>query len=137
MNKMNINDNVYVFLTDAGKRILKEKAAWTFLSPVYDEKTGLLCEQLWFIMSVFGPHIWLGMPETLFRKNMIYFEKPKTYEDDPFCVNCKAFKSHSEDRPEEENKMRNPDNCIFYLGNNGNCPRLFEKKELSFSKEEV
>jgi len=73
MNKMNINDNVYVFLTDAGKRILKEKAAWTFLSPVYDEKTGLLCEQLWFIMSVFGPHIWLGMPETLFRKNNVYF----------------------------------------------------------------
>ena len=97
MKKMNINENVWVFLTDSGKQVLGNEIAWESKSPNYDEKTGLFCEQLWFIMSVFGPNMWVGMQEPLFRGNMMYFEKPQTYEDDKFCVNCKDFKSHSDD----------------------------------------
>lgn len=122
MKKMNINDNVYVFLTDHGKQILENEYAWRLKEPFYNENTGLYQEQLWVLMQTFGPHLWLGCPELPFKRGRIYFEKPEVYEDDPVCLGCNKFKNYSDDYPEEENDKRNPDNCWNYLGNNS-CPQ--------------
>lgn len=122
MKKININDSVYVFLTDHGKQILDRECTWRLKIPNYDEESRLYIDELWSLMHTFGSHLFLGCPKLPFKRGMVYFEKPQIYEDDPVCLGCNKFKRYSDDFPEEENDKRNPDNCCHYLGNN-RCPQ--------------
>jgi len=124
MDMININDMVYVYLTESGKRIMESEYAWRLKEPFYNNKTGLYHEQLWTLMQVFGPKMWLGCPEFPFKMGRIYFSKPVEHKDNPKCIGCEKFMSYSDDYPEEENTMRNPDNCTNYLANNC-CPKGF------------
>lgn len=68
--RININEEVEVILTPAAKDkmvdlILTKQEYFTEA-----EKSGRF--QFWRLMQVFGPHMWLGMPETFFFKNEIF-----------------------------------------------------------------
>lgn len=58
---MNLNDEVQVTLTSAG-RACQGDDYWTD-----SEKNGRW--QLWRFMQTFGPHPYHGMPEVLFERN--------------------------------------------------------------------
>ena len=51
MCEININEIVYVFLTDSGKQIVDNENVWNLQTPKYDKKTGLYSEQLWVLMK--------------------------------------------------------------------------------------
>lgn len=70
---MNINDNVQYTLTASGAAIwnarYEDTAMLTKYVPEVMRAGDVVKTQLWYVMQVFGPHIYLGMGEA-------------------FCVNC-------------------------------------------------
>lgn len=84
---MNLNDYVYVQLTEAGQKILDDwdneysEILQQVGRTVEDyQKTrevgGFLKFQLWNLMRIFGPHIGITR-STPFAGNEIYFKEPK------------------------------------------------------------
>jgi hypothetical protein len=74
----NINDEVEVRLTEAGKRIYRQyhgeisrKASWGIAIREPQEQEGWSCFQMWVLMKIFGPHMRMGTPEAPFEENEI------------------------------------------------------------------
>lgn len=65
MRKLNLNDYVYVHLTEEGLKVLKEryealKAKYPYIGPYYDrpiDDDGYTRFQLWELMEIFGEYI--------------------------------------------------------------------------------
>ncbi len=92
MDKININEFVWFYLTDAGKHHYTEywETYWKavkFKTNVPD-MNGLIKMQLWTVMEIFGPHMKLG-GECGFVDSAIYFKDPS----DEFEVNQKKDSS--------------------------------------------
>lgn len=69
-NDFNINDNVRVKLTDHGRAVHRQqhelmlahikptmRDEWPYVAP--KEEDGWSTWQLWYLLSTFGPHIWM------------------------------------------------------------------------------
>lgn len=69
MKLLNINEEVEVILTPAGKDKMTNLALVGEEYFTEAEKSGKF--QLWRLMQVFGPHVWHGMPEPFFYRNEI------------------------------------------------------------------
>jgi hypothetical protein len=54
----NINNNVYVRLTEKGRSVLFSQN----ISPPLEDENGYGKWQLWVLMNTFGPHLWNGSP---------------------------------------------------------------------------
>ncbi|MDP2599095.1 MAG: hypothetical protein Q8P49_04680 [Candidatus Liptonbacteria bacterium] len=74
----NVNDEVEVRLTEAGKRIYRQhhgeisrKASWNIAIREPQEQEGWSCFQMWVLMEIFGPHMHMGTPEAPFEENEI------------------------------------------------------------------
>lgn len=66
--KFNINDNVYVKLTNEGKRAYQEYRskydlnALGIKAPTVKKENGYSVFQMWEVMQIFGPYIYMGCP---------------------------------------------------------------------------
>lgn len=54
MNTFNMNDDITIYLTEFGKKILKEKHPWMFTKIKNNNE---LTAEMWTIMSIFGPYL--------------------------------------------------------------------------------
>jgi hypothetical protein len=70
---ININNKVKVKLTQAGLKAATD-AGYQHMAQKEDEE-GYSSFQLWVLMSIFGPHMYNGMPEVMFEKNSIRIEE--------------------------------------------------------------
>lgn len=81
MDKINVNEIVWVKLTEYGKfklsqRIEEEKERYGESCLIkYKIKNGYWEVQLWEFMKILGPYFMIGFPN-LIEKNTIYFENP-------------------------------------------------------------
>ena len=74
-DSINMNEDVYVRLTLAGLRILLQSdSGERFYRYNYDRRLMALRAPLWELMEIFGPHHHMGMGETPFDDNVIYFD---------------------------------------------------------------
>ena len=77
---INMNDKCIVKLTSSGRKLLEDHYA-QFWKPVEIDETirvlhkpddeGNMQFQLWVLFEIFGPHLYLGMPEVPFLNNQI------------------------------------------------------------------
>ena len=74
--KVNVNEIIVVFLTRQGLRVLlNSRDSESLYDHNLDKGTVRLSMQLWHFMSVFGPHMHLGMDGPLFEDNSIVLDK--------------------------------------------------------------
>ena len=66
---LNINDTVKVKLTQAGFQIACDAGYQNTATNI--DVDGYSSFQLWILMEIFGPHLYHGMPNTLFEQNRI------------------------------------------------------------------
>ena len=74
MKKININETVFVFLTNHGIDVLRNNPAgkWIKINAV----KGYTEIQLWELCQIFGPYMYNGAKQC-FEDNTIYFEIPE------------------------------------------------------------
>lgn len=81
----NINYEVKVKLTEYGRELyyhqfddlIKQGMLMTPIQPKVD-KEGYTTFQLWELMSIYGPHIYMGMTKLPFQDNAIYIPKEES-----------------------------------------------------------
>ena len=106
--KINTNDNVYVRLTEAGKRALDKHyedlasslrpLIFTYHGPQM-EPDGRYRFQLWDLMNIFGPSFYSGC-DTPFVDNSIEFEPPKEKEEYEKPMSSPVIRNRSNYRPD-------------------------------------
>jgi hypothetical protein len=76
VKEFNINDTVYVMLTDRGKSILREEAPGQFKGGWFNSvvEGGFYRMSMWEFMNIFGKHYYCGDIGTITENNKIYVE---------------------------------------------------------------
>lgn len=74
--EMNINEEVWVRLTQGGKKVYRKHFERLGMKPIpRKEILGWSNFQMWDLMNIFGPHLHMGA-KAIFKDNRIRFNQP-------------------------------------------------------------
>lgn len=68
--KININDSVTVKLTEAGEKRLRDY--FTKIPDLNISQDKVFKAQLWELMNIFGPEMYMGNPDSMFEGDIFY-----------------------------------------------------------------